>query len=149
MVHEIDCQDTNIQNSREINMTATHRKSFISMDFINNVVWRNSIIALTQSIASHLFATKSQNFWLNWKHEETKECPRKRHAFRYLILFLFIAVRKQTSRGGARTLYEIGDPWHWGGLRPQYIGRKRNENAAIFKRAKVDRFHFYQVSKLR
>jgi len=33
-------------------------------------------------------------------------------------------------------------------LGPNILRRKRNENAAILKRAKVDRFHFDQVSKL-
>jgi len=61
---------------------------------------------------------------------------------------LFIAARKQTSGGVARPfmrleIFEIG-----AACGPNILGEREMKMPQIFKRAKVDRFQFDQVSKL-
>ena len=109
---------------------------------------------ITQSNASRFFSTKSQNFWLNWKHEETRGYPAERLDSRNLIIFLLFTGAeaqngdKETKQAGVyESPCESGDPFIGVALTPKICRRKRNA-ANINMRAKIDRFlSFWQSIK--
>jgi len=108
---------------------------------------------ITQSNASRFFSTKSQNFWLNWKHEETRGYPAERLASRNLIIFLLFTgagalwwqgnKTSKCSRAPVRVEIPL-----LGLFKPPKMCRRKRNAANINMRAKIDRFlSFWQSIK--
>ena len=109
---------------------------------------------ITQSNASRFFSTKSQNFWLNWKHEENQRISSGASRLQKLDYFLALhrrwctmVSRKQNKRECTRAPVRVEIPL-MGLFWPLKMCRRKRNAANINMRAKIDRFlSFWQSIK--